>query len=943
MRDDAGGEDAGRDDLPVTEPALRPGTRQEPDAGESPPGSSPEALERGASLGRYLILDRLGQGGMGVVYAAYDPELDRKVALKLMRDERARDGGARLLREAQAMARLQHPNVIAVHDVGTLRGRVFVAMEFVDGETLAEAVRSRALGWRAVVDLYVQAGRGLEAAHAAGLVHRDFKPENVLVGRDGRVRVLDFGLARAALDAGDFETTRIDVGEGAQSPGLLATPLTRVGAVVGTPAYIAPEQFDGATADARSDQYSFAVALYRGLYGRVPFTGDGLERLIAAVRDGRVEEAPADSKVPRWLRGVVLRAMARDPAARYPSMTALIAALGDDPAVRRRRVALLAAAGLAVALAGAGVWWGLGRPARLCGGSAGRLAGVWDGARRQSVEHAFAASGAAFAPAAWASVARALDAYAAEWVAGRTDACEATRRRGEQSEDLMDRRMSCLDGRLEDLGALTGLLASADAKLVEKSVQAVFELPPVATCADRAALLSRVPPPIDAAARRRVEEARKGVAQVRALRIAGRYTAGRQAAIALGPAIEAERYQPLRAEYLLERGDLEQRMADLAAGETTLHEALWAAEAGRDSGRATEVASLAVLVVGVRQAHHAEGLRWGNQALALLEGLGGDSRLEGQLRANLGTLYNQMGEPERAERELTAALALREGTFGPTSLEVAKTLNNLGTVYYLRGDLERALATYNRSLAAKESNLGREHPDLTSTLNNIALVQGDLELFDEALGTLQRSLAIEEEALGPEHPSLAVDLGNLGATYQEMGRYDEALAAGRRALAINEKALGADHPDLAYALTNIGDALVSKGRPQDALPFHRRSVELRRRHLGADHPQLAFSLTGLGRALLASGDATSALAALRRAVEIRERTEVDKPLLADSRFCLARAEWESGGSRGAARALAEQARAGLVEAGGRPTRLLREVEAWLASHPAVAKGTPSRP
>jgi tetratricopeptide (TPR) repeat protein len=554
------------------------------------------------------------------------------------------------------------------------------------------------------------------------------------------------------------------------------------------------------------------------------------------------------------------------------------------------------------------------------------------------VGHAFLESGAVFAPAVWTSVASALDAYAADWVAGRTEACEATRRRGEQSEDLMDRRMSCLDGRLEDLGALTELLASADAKMVEKAVQAVYALPPLAACADRAALLARVPAPADPAARLRVEDLRRALAEVRALRIAGRYAEGRAAAAKLQEGIEREDYPPLRAEYLLERADLEQRQSDYAEAETSLQESVWSAEAGRDYALATEASSLAVTVVGIREARHDEGVRWARGALALLAGLGGDERLEGMVRSNLGTLYSEMGESVQAERELSRALALRERVLGPTSPEVGKTLNNLGTVYYLRGDLERALPIYRRALEVKEATLGHEHPELTSTLNNIAVIESDLEHYDLALASSSRSMAIKERILGPEHPSVALDLGNLGAIYQEMGRYDDALSAARRALAINEKALGPDHPDLAYALTNIGDALVSKRRPAEALPHYERAIDLRRRHLGPRHPQLAFSLTGLGRALVALGDARAALAPLRSAVEIRAGGDVDKPLLADSRFALARALWAAGGSPAEALTLAEQARAAIAEVGGRPTRLRREIDAWIA-----APGSPADP
>ncbi len=187
------------DDLTATVPLDGVGPR---------PGPSAEALGRGVAVGRYVVLDRIGAGGMGVVYAAYDPELDRRVALKLLRPDRfgGDAGRLRLLREAQALARLTHPNVVAVYDVGTFGDRVFVAMELVEGETLRQWLRAEPRSprpWREVLERFLPAGRGLAAAHAAGLVHRDFKPENVLLGRDGRARVVDFGLAKALADAAE--------------------------------------------------------------------------------------------------------------------------------------------------------------------------------------------------------------------------------------------------------------------------------------------------------------------------------------------------------------------------------------------------------------------------------------------------------------------------------------------------------------------------------------------------------------------------------------------------------------------------------------------------------------------------------------------------------------------------------------------------------------------
>src|SRR5258707_610263 len=241
---------------------------------------------------------------MGVVYAAYDPELDRKVAVKLLRAEadtksNARAAQARLLREAQAMARLSHPNVISVHDVGALGTQVFIAMEFVEGKTLTRWLKEKPLTPREIVQTFLQAGKGLAAAHAAGLVHRDFKPDNVLIGNDGRIKVLDFGLARAVEDVvGDAPTLPPQVvASGLSTPRQLEARLTRSGAFLGTPAYMAPEQLLGKTIDARADQFSFCVALYEALYGERPFAANSIEEVASAVVESKIRPPPSSARV----------------------------------------------------------------------------------------------------------------------------------------------------------------------------------------------------------------------------------------------------------------------------------------------------------------------------------------------------------------------------------------------------------------------------------------------------------------------------------------------------------------------------------------------------------------------------------------------------------------------------------------------------------------------
>jgi serine/threonine protein kinase len=300
-------------------------------------------------IGRYEVLGRIGQGGMGVVYAARDPDLDRKVALKLLRhvatsdDDRAgKERQTRLMREAQAMARLNHPNVIIVHDVGSDEEGVFIAMEFVEGETMSRWLQ-RSRPRAEVLALVLAAGRGLAAAHAAGLVHRDFKPDNVLVGSDGRVRVTDFGLARLALV--ESISVRSDA-----TPSPLELTLTGAGALIGTPAYMAPEQLDGAATDARSDVFSFCVVLFEALTGQRPFVGGNLQELRDAIARNRLAVASSE-RLPRRLRRVIARGLRATPAERYGDMNALLAAIETACRPPRPRGAL--AVGAAAALASA--------------------------------------------------------------------------------------------------------------------------------------------------------------------------------------------------------------------------------------------------------------------------------------------------------------------------------------------------------------------------------------------------------------------------------------------------------------------------------------------------------------------------------------------------------------------------------------------------------------
>ncbi|HEY1557978.1 MAG TPA: serine/threonine-protein kinase [Kofleriaceae bacterium] len=445
--------DRSEDELART--ATAPGSASDPDAAAPAP-------ELGATLGRYRIERVIGEGGMGVVHAAFDPDLERRVALKVLRvvDSTGDDARQRLLREARAMARLTHPNVVAVHEVGTASGRDYVAMELVEGESLAEWLRAEQRSTRDIVQAFIAAGRGLAAAHAAGLVHRDFKPHNVLRRGDGRVCVTDFGLARG-LDATGHEAT-MRLGKDAKpehTPSALSG-LTATGSVLGTPAYMAPEQWAGGTVGPPADQFAFCVALWEALSGERPFRGATIDLLKAEVARG---PASLDaSKLPRRLRAVLRRGLDPDPAKRFPNMDALLAALS-----RAQRKPIAAAVLGALVPVAAIAFFGLrglgGAPS--CELPAHAADDVWP----QPAAEALAAAGRA-------ELRGVLDRDIVDWKAARQRACADT---GEHHAA----RLACLDGVLARFDAVHHAIEQVPGELVADSVLPLLVDPTVCDAA----------------------------------------------------------------------------------------------------------------------------------------------------------------------------------------------------------------------------------------------------------------------------------------------------------------------------------------------------------------------------------------------------------------------------------------------------------------------------
>ncbi len=938
-----------------------------------------DELLRGAVVGRFVVLDVVGRGGMGVVYSAYDPDLDRKIALKLVRPGRA-EAAAReaLLREAQAIARLAHPNVVTIHDLGSHGDRVFLAMELIDGRTLRAWLGETPRCVREILAVFLEAGRGLAAAHAAGVFHRDFKPENVLIDREGRARVVDFGIAdRAAMPRPEL----LDLPNATRGAlGTLGLTAEGVRAAGGTLPYMAPELLRGQNGDARSDQFAFAVSLYEALYGERPFVADSLPDLALAIAQGDVRDAPANPphgrRVPSWLRALLLRALATESHERFPSMNELLAALGQDPEAARRKKLALAA--MTITLLGLGLgarqlWVARNRE---CRGGELEIAKVWNAERKTALRRAFEGTRLPFANAAAAGGERARDGYALAWTTMLRDACEATRRRGEQSEALLDRRMICLDQRLRDFSAFAEQLAQIDATsaaVVEKAASAVADLPALSTCADSAALTARVPPPTDATARAAVQEIGASIASARAQGAAGRFRQGLTTAEQAVQATGRIDYPPIRAEALVVRGALETQTDAFDAARSTLRDAFWTAESGADdpvkARAATELLRLERLQARIDSAEE-----WARFAAAALARLGPEPELRARYLQELGSLREVQGRYRDAFEPLREAVALRRAgrPFGREGAEVAEALAALGTVLHRDGELEEARKAYEesltivrrelgpdhpefaamtqrmgnllfdqgryeesitygrRALATRERLLGPEHHLVANSLNSLANALNQLRRTDEAIPTYERALTIQRKTLGPDSPVLASTVNNLGNAFLFEKKYSAAEACFREAYAIRLRAFGPDHPSIAKAIHNLGNLFEVSGRPTLALEQYRRSLALSERLLDPSHPTVLEDLISIGDLERRQGRAQIALETLEKALTRLDPKNGNDEIAGRVRFALAQALVAAGGDGARAKQLAEAARVDFERLGGDAESFRREVEAWLA-------------
>jgi tetratricopeptide (TPR) repeat protein len=721
------------------------------------PEPEPVELQAGEEVGRYRVIGRVGAGGMGVVYAALDPELDRKVALKMLRGDllHVDEAEERLRREARAMAKLSHPNLASALDIGRHRGRLFLAMEYVEG-TLTSWLAERPRSWREVLAVLTQAGRGLAAAHALGVVHRDFKPDNILVSPDGRARVSDFGLA-----------TDVPRAAGG-SAGQRNLTLTSSGQIVGTPLYMAPEQLAGEPADARADQFGFCVTLYQALWGEMPFDAGqppSLRRLVDAVGAGRMRPPRAG---PRWLHAVIARGLRPRAAARFPSMDTLLQALRPP----RWRARIVAATGLLAIAAVAGVAFEQSRARRvLCTGQDLPLVVGERIAARYS------------APEIGRAVAERLRAYAAEWTAARREACEATRLRGEQPAAVLDARMRCFDERALEMAALSRRF---DDSAPPPSVATVAaSLTPLSACAGGAVRLDDVPP-TDPARRATWQELRQRIAELHVRYAGAQLAEAHRDGVALVADARAFGDHNILARALYMLGTVEAVQQQMPAADKTLEEAVGVADRARDDH--VRAAALARLVwVRLHTGDDAGRDRALREARTVVERLRGDDAVEAQLESFQASIALDELRFSDAVANSERALAAAERAYGKDDARLLAFVVNLAVPLRKVGRLPDAGRAYERALALARRDLGPAHPQVGAVECNLSDLRDAEGRSADALVLLEHGLPLLANGFGPESREVmgalftrARVLGNLDRSAEALSALDKAMAIGER-------------------------------------------------------------------------------------------------------------------------------------------------------------------
>ncbi len=944
------------------------------DTGPAEPISDPADQELDAFAAAPLLADRyaplrkIGEGGMGQVFLAWDVRLERQVALKLLKRERHGDEAVeRLLREARSMAQLSHPNVLPVHDVAEHEGRAFMVMEYVRGRTLRAWLAERPRARREIVGIFIAASRGLGAAHEAGFVHRDFKPDNVLVGADERPRVMDFGLVRPdpTLDlALGIEVAGVTLGA--------TSALTLEGYVLGTPAYMAPEQHASEKADARADQYALCVSLWEALVGARPFAAEGVAALAELKGRGAPPAPEGGPGLPRSLVAALRRGLSPDPSARFGNMRELELELAREPKRRRRRIVLALAGVAAVGVLGVRLdrWRAEARRAASCAAAVAAVDDAWNHERRKAMGATMLASGASYAADTLDRTASRLDEYRGAWQETRGGLCEAEASSSELEARAAQGRVACLDAALDELEAFVDVLVVGDAEVVRHAVVGVVGLPAPSSCLDDAALPAAALRHEDPSLRAQRRALWRELARARALLRAHSLPEARAAAVAAHEHAGALALTDLTVEAQLLVGGVEEALGRFEEARASYQGAFVRAVEYGDERRMAAAARSLAYVEGARLADVEGGARWGAIARAGSARLGLLERPAAiELWLALAAVHQRNGHFAEMREATDKAETIATAWLDPHDPAAMRVLEARSSYAHETGDRSQALALVEEAHARTIALVGESHPDAALTLARVGAMLADAGRVDEAREVLERAVETQRRLLGPSAP-LADTLGNLGRAYElsrepgrALARYreafeleldlygehhpkvaelrvnlgnihlmagelDEAIALNERAREDLEAAFGPSHPSLGHVRHNLGVAYELQRDYAGALPHFRAAAELWTETLGPAHPMRARALAAVGNTMFNLERPAEAIEPYREALRVWSSRPGDDRSMAAARWMLAVALAQTDGDRQEARALALQARAYYAAHEGDAARVA-EIDQWM--------------
>ena len=842
----------------------------------------------GTKIGTYTLREVLGEGGMGAVYLAERADdVPHRVAIKVLHRGLGPQATARFRDERRILADLDHPNIVKLLDGGqTMTGLPYLVMELVAGAPLVTYARELSVAARAA--LFIHVCNAVQYAHSRFVVHRDLKPTNVLVTTAGVPKLLDFGIAKI-LDA---DTPR--------------EAHTRTGMLLLTPEYASPEQVRGEPATVATDVYGLGAVLYELLADRAPLTPPSnaaeLARFVSEIdppRPSTVATSATRATLVGDLDNIVLKALHKDPAKRYASA----ADLADDlqryldgkpvrartptlryrarKFVRRHRNALAIGAGIAAALSitvsvVTVVAMSHDAPARACHDD--RAMRVWAD-RKAAIRATLLAKGGPLATDAWSSVERALDRYATQWGQMHESACLAP-----QSEALLDLRMRCLDTKLEELTALTKLLSTPDASLVDTASRAAQALGRLDACNDTAALQAPVPLPASPIERGRVVALRNELAHVNVLGYAGRYDAQLAALATLVPQAKALGYAPLVGDALAAQASALDRVAKFPEAVATMKEAGYASDAGGDRLGAARARAELVWLVGHQLGQPQQGLEYARDAEARIRGLGGNVLLEAKVAANEGQILEDTGKQQESNARGEKVLAMREAALGPDDVQTAIARVNTAVGFVRVGQVERAVPYFERALVTYRMQLGEHHPLYAHTLFNIADSERILGRYREGRAHAELAHKLILEALGPEHNLVASCDNILGLQDLAESRYADAEARFRNAIRLAEKLRGPEHMYVANYGIWLAQALRAQGDAKGAYEIGKRAKAIYDKLQDPGDADRALTEMALAQAML--GDRRAAASTLE-AVLARDTAEASPDVVAEMKFALA--------------------------------------------------------